>query len=184
MTKGLRAADCDFLGIDSFRTCLVPHCDQSYAASLTFPYENNVQQQKLFKLTFSGDTVPCKQLVHLGQDSTLLIHEATFPENMRSVATTSKHSTVSQAIQQAQQMNAEHTILTHFSGRSEVPLALDADLPATVGVAFDFMQVCYDDLPRLNGLIPKYREAFRQRTENTEMHEFCEQLEDKSDLFK
>lgn len=166
--KGLRAADCNYLGVESFRTCYVPHCDQSFAASLTFSYEDTEQQRKSFKLTYSGDTIPCKQLVDLGHASTLLIHEATYPDEMQHLAKKSMHSTVSQAIQQAQQMCAEYTILTHFIGRTEEPFAVHAQLPDRVGVAFDFMSVCPDDLPRLGSFLPKYKEAFRKQTEPVE----------------
>lgn len=162
----MHEADCNYLGIKSFRTCFVPHCNQSYAASLTFPYENLEQQQKLFKLTYSGDTMPSKQLIKLGHNSTLLIHEATFADRMRSLAKDSQHSTVSQAIQQAQEMCAEYTILTHFSGRKDSPFVLCNELPERFGVAFDFMQVSPNDLPRLSDIISEYQIAFQKKTES------------------
>lgn len=120
------------------------------------------QQQQRFKLTYSGDTPPCKRIIELGQDSTLLIHEATFQDELHERAKSTNHSTVSDAIHQGQLMNAKYTILTHFSGRYCILPVLPQNLPNNVGIAFDNMQVSCDDLPRLNGLIPFYQEAFPQ----------------------
>lgn len=33
------------------------------------------------KIVFSGDTMPCEQLVNYGMDATLLVHEATFADD-------------------------------------------------------------------------------------------------------
>lgn len=129
------------------------------------------QQQQRFKLTFSGDTVPCKELIELGRDSTLLIHEATFQDELHERAKLTNHSTVSGAINQGQLMNAKYTILTHFSKRYAILPVLPQNLPNNVGIAFDNMQVGCNDLARLNGLIPLYEKAFPQdvkrlRTQN------------------
>lgn len=165
--QDLLPVDCDYLEINSFRTCSVRHIQNACAASLTFPYKNNESTPDTFKLTFSGDTRPCEAILHLGHDSTLLIHEATFENELYKIANKSMHSTVCEAVQQGQRMNAQHTILTHFSGRYDILPNLD-DLPVNVGIAFDNMQVGYDDLARLNGLIPKYKEAFPQAVKRNE----------------
>lgn len=118
------------------------------------------QQQQRFKLTYSGDSKPCQEMIDLGRDSTLLIHEATFQDELHERAEATNHSTVSDAIKQAQLMNAKYTILTHFSGRYCILPVLPNYLPNNVGIAFDNMQVSCDDLPRLNNLIPLYQKAF------------------------
>ena len=52
-----------------------------------------------WKLTFSGDTKPCENLVKMGQNSDLLIHEATMEDGWETEAEKKRHSTTSQAIQ-------------------------------------------------------------------------------------
>ena len=52
-----------------------------------------------WKLTFSGDTRPCEELVKLGMNSDLLIHEATMEDGWEDEANAKRHSTTSQAIQ-------------------------------------------------------------------------------------
>lgn len=52
-----------------------------------------------------------------GTDASLLIHEATFDDDMEQDARSKRHSTVGQALDVARRMNAAHVILTHFSQR-------------------------------------------------------------------
>lgn len=120
----------------------------------------------MFKLTYSGDTQSSDELVRLAQNSSLLIHEATFQDDLEEMATQKRHSTISQAILQAQKSNAEYTILTHFSARYQNIPYINGDLPDRIGIAFDFMRVTVDDLPRLNSLYPKYRNIFRTDIED------------------
>ena len=46
----------------------------------------------------SGDTMPCENLLKIGQDSDLLIHEATMEDGMEQEAMEKTHSTMSQVI--------------------------------------------------------------------------------------
>ncbi|KAL8720582.1 MAG: hypothetical protein Q9225_002571 [Loekoesia sp. 1 TL-2023] len=57
------------------------------------------------------------QFVRIGQGSTVLVHEATFNDDMQGDAEAKKHSTMSEAIGVAQAMGAKRLILTHFSQR-------------------------------------------------------------------
>lgn len=80
----------------------------------------------------------------IGQNSTLLIHEATMEDELAEEARTKMHSTTSQAIQMGRQMCAKYTVLTHFSQRYARLPRLSAHIlhdNASVGVAFDNMQV-------------------------------------------
>lgn len=138
------------------------HCLKSYAASITFPYEKGGKRET-FKLTYSGDAIPCDEIIKLGRDSTLLIHEATFMDDKRELASKSSHSTVNQAIEQGKLMNAEYIILTHFCYTYGTMLPLKKRLPENVGIAFDYMHVTYNDLHRMSSLIPSYSETFGQR---------------------
>lgn len=153
-----RTAD---LGVNYVSTCSVVHCPNAFG--ITFE-TNDVFP---FKLTYSGDTAPCDQLVQLGMNSTLLIHEATMEENARDMLErhpSLKHCTPSQAIDQGVKMNAKYTILTHFSRRN-------ANMPITgldvkennVGVAFDNMEVTRSDLKHLHLLHPTLETMFSHK---------------------
>jgi len=69
------------------------------------------------KIVYSGDTGPCENLVKLGKDADVLIHEATFSSDLEDVAREKKHSTSIDAANIAKEMNAKKLILTHISSR-------------------------------------------------------------------
>lgn len=69
------------------------------------------------KITYSGDTVPCQSLIDLGKNSDVLIHEATFSEELSDIAKEKKHSTAIGAATDAMKMRAKQLILTHISTR-------------------------------------------------------------------
>ncbi|KAJ3084458.1 hypothetical protein HK102_000652 [Quaeritorhiza haematococci] len=66
---------------------------------------------------FSGDARPSTNLIGAGQGASLLIHEATFEEDMVQEAMDKKHSTTREAVEVALGMNARRLLLTHFSQR-------------------------------------------------------------------
>lgn len=76
------------LGISSMVTTYVIHCPNSFGVALT--------TLDGFKLTYSGDTMPSPKLIELGNDSDLLIHEATMEDGMEAEARKKTHSTTSQ----------------------------------------------------------------------------------------
>ena len=96
-------------GLSNLLTTDVYHCRGSLAVSLVFPNG--------FKLSYSGDCRPSLAFAEIGKDSTLLIHEATFQDNMHGSALAKKHSTMSEALDIAHRMNARTLLLTHFSQR-------------------------------------------------------------------
>lgn len=69
------------------------------------------------KITYSGDTAPCDALINIGENSDILIHEATFSKELDHIAKEKKHSTSIDAANMAQKMNAKQLILTHISSR-------------------------------------------------------------------
>ncbi|MHA2183287.1 MAG: ribonuclease Z, partial [Promethearchaeota archaeon] len=69
------------------------------------------------KITFSGDLKPTTSLIDLGKNSDILVHEATFAENLKEIAIEKKHSTSTDAAMDAKEMNAKQLILTHISTR-------------------------------------------------------------------
>lgn len=126
------------------------------------------QLNEKFKLTYSGDTKPCDQLVQLGMNSTLLIHEATMEDELIEDALTKMHSTVSQAIEQSKKMNAKYTILTHFSQRYAKIPRIEQHLVDNVGIAFDNMEVISSDLVFLNILYPAMKKMFPEHWDEME----------------
>lgn len=155
MTGGLSNVRCQQIGVQLLRTCRVPHFNRSYALTM------NTGPNGGFKLTFSSDTPICDDLVALGRNSTLLIHEATYPDKHIEKASSNRHCTLSQAIQQSQKMNAKYTVLTHFSRRhNQIPL-IDREKYPNIGIAFDFMELTEKDLPSLSRLNEKYQQLFQ-----------------------
>ncbi|XP_076036405.1 ribonuclease Z [Oratosquilla oratoria] len=137
---------CHTLDMKAVDMTYVEHCPNSFGVALT--HTNG------WKVVYSGDTMPCKGLVDIGQDCDLLIHEATMEDELLEDALIKTHSTTSQAIQIGVEMKAKHIILTHFSQRyAKVPLLSDT-VPANVGIAFDNMKVGLQDLPNLHYLYP------------------------------
>ncbi|XP_013143263.1 PREDICTED: ribonuclease Z, mitochondrial isoform X2 [Papilio polytes] len=132
------------IGVQHIRTCLVSHCPNAFGVAIDVDGHH--------KITYSGDTIPCKELITIGQNSTLLIHEATMEDELAEEARTKMHSTTSQAIQMGRQMCAKYTVLTHFSQRYARLPRLSAHIlhdNASVGVAFDNMQIRMKDLELL-----------------------------------
>lgn len=131
----------------------VQHCHDAYAISILFANK--------FKLVYSGDTEPCQALVRDGQGADLLIHEATFDPEMTQDARKKKHSTITEAIDIATQMNAKRTILTHFSQRyPKFPKGLpdkgDGHGPS-LSVAFDGFCVPWSLLDDFHEFTPYFR---------------------------
>lgn len=105
LVSKLRAAT----GLADLRATRVPHCRGAMAVSLVFPDG--------FQLSYSGDCRPSKSFCEIGRGSTVLIHEATFQDDMQGSAIAKRHSTVSEALEVGRQMGARTILLTHFSQR-------------------------------------------------------------------
>ncbi|HSO25498.1 MAG TPA: ribonuclease Z, partial [Methanobacteriaceae archaeon] len=73
--------------------------------------------RKGLKITYSGDTRPCEDLVDLAADSDILIHESTFGDKDQTKAVENWHSTAKEAAQIAKKARAKKLILTHISTR-------------------------------------------------------------------
>lgn len=154
------------MGIKSISTCLVRHCPFAYGIAIHF---NNPQDPSdLIKITYSGDTAPCDELVNLGNNSTLLLHEATMEDELVEEARRKRHSTVSEAIEQGRKMNAKYTILTHFSQRYAKIPRINTALAENVGVAFDNMEVTISELNLLHLMYPTLKILFSEHFEEME----------------
>lgn len=120
------------------------------------------ENQEEFKLTFSGDAIPCDELTELGMDSSLLIHEATLEDTLSQSAAMKMHSTITQAIEHSRKMNAKHTLLTHFSQRYRVlPPIKDELMEGNIGIALDNMEVTPTDLCKLSNLYQQLKETYK-----------------------
>ncbi|XP_063070026.1 zinc phosphodiesterase ELAC protein 2 [Engraulis encrasicolus] len=143
-----------------FQTCLVRHCKNAFACSLT--------HQSGWQVVFSGDTMPCNDLARMGTNATLLIHEATLEDGMEEEAAEKRHSTTSQAIEIGMKMNAEFIMLNHFSQRyAKIPY-FSADANEKVGIAYDHMRIRFGDFQVLPRLIPPLKALFAEDLEEME----------------
>ncbi|KAI5856283.1 beta-lactamase-like protein [Tricharina praecox] len=89
------------------------HCLSSFTATFTIP----LPPSPPFILSYSGDTRPTAAFAAMGQGSTVLVHEATFGDDMAAQARAKKHSTVGEALGVAAEMGAKVAVLSHFSQR-------------------------------------------------------------------
>ncbi|EEP78058.1 predicted protein [Uncinocarpus reesii 1704] len=96
-------------GLKSIFTVPVSHCQGAKAVSFTFPSG--------LKVSYSGDCRPSEAFTRIGRDSTVLLHEATFEDDMISDALSKRHSTLSEALMVGKEMRAKMVVLTHFSQR-------------------------------------------------------------------
>ncbi|KAF7700574.1 Ribonuclease Z 1 [Cucumispora dikerogammari] len=70
-----------------------------------------------FKLSFSGDCRPSEEFAKMATNSDIMIHEATFNDDMQEDAIRTKHSTYSEALNVFKQSKSRKLFLTHFSQR-------------------------------------------------------------------
>ena len=166
------------LGLRRLVSVPVVHCAQSFALVLeSEPKEKErADAEDGWKAVYSGDTRPCAALAEAARDATLLIHEATFEDDLAEDAVKKRHSTTSEAIQLGVDANCYRVILTHFSQRYPKAPVFDGvigaaktkneDVSDRVGVAFDLMRVDFAALPRLPKLMPAVRALFPDPVED------------------
>ncbi|XP_069785613.1 zinc phosphodiesterase ELAC protein 2 [Narcine bancroftii] len=148
------------LDLEKFETCAVRHCRNAFACVL--------QHKSGWRIVYSGDTMPCPKLIHIGQNANLLIHEATLEDGLEEEAVEKTHSTTSQAIDVGMKMNAEFIMLNHFSQRyAKIPL-FSTDFNEKVGIAFDHMRIRFSDFQVVPKLIPSLKTLFADDIEEME----------------
>ena len=102
------------------------------------------------KVVYTGDTRPVEKFVEFAENADLLIHDATFDDELAERAHEDGHSTASQAADTAKKAGAKRLVLTHISARYKKPdLLLEQakkNFPK-VDVAEDFMKI---ELPLSN----------------------------------
>eukprot|EP00899_Mesostigma_viride_P020766 jgi/Mesvir1/28691/Mv11183-RA.1 len=121
-----------------------------------------------WKIALSGDTRPCPKLVERSRGATVLIHEATFENDMPEEALAKKHSMTREAIESGVAAGAWRTILTHFSQRYPKIPVVDEHYTAHTGIAFDLMTVNLGDLWLLPELLPPLQLMFAEEQEPSE----------------
>jgi ribonuclease Z len=144
-------------GLKHIRACHVSHCNGALAVVFNFPNG--------FKVAYSGDCRPSREFAKIGQGATLLIHEATFDDELQGDAIAKKHSTTSEAIEVGRQMNARRILLTHFSQRyQKIPVMENRDgKDQVVIVAFDYMRVKIGDIAKVEVFKPALMKLFEEK---------------------
>jgi ribonuclease Z len=96
------------------------------------------------KIVYSGDTRPSMKLVKLAANADLLIHEATFDEELKDKARIEGHSTIVDAAEIAKLANVSKLVVTHISARySETEPLLEhaRKIFSNTVIAEDFMEI-------------------------------------------
>lgn len=134
-------------GLSDLLTAPVHHCRGALAGSFVFPNG--------FKFSYSGDCRPSQRFAEIGHRSSILIHEATFQDEMHGSAIAKKHSTTAEALEVGRRMEARTILLTHFSQRYQKAALVDTRFGTTkneMGMLSHAEQLDYedvDDIPRL-----------------------------------
>ena len=76
------------------------------------------------KIVYVTDTRPARQTVTNAKNADLIIHEASYMDSERNLASSRKHSTAKEAAQIAKKAGARKLVLTHISARYKDPQAL------------------------------------------------------------
>ncbi len=96
------------------------------------------------KITYTGDTRPSEDLIRFSKNTDLLIHEATFDDELWERALEDGHSTPTQAAETTKKAKAKRLILTHISSRYKDPSPLLEQARKVfphVDMAEDFMKI-------------------------------------------
>ena len=96
------------------------------------------------KITYSGDTIPCEEMIEFARDSTILIHESTYIDEDADKAEENFHSTSPDAARIAKASNSKELILTHFSTRytkTDELLKQAKEIFENTKLAKDFMKI-------------------------------------------
>ena len=144
------------IGLDCIQSCAVHH--QAGAQAVVFHFPNG------FKVAYSGDCRPSEEFAKLGQGATLLIHEATFDDELQRDAIAKKHSTTSEAIEVGRKMGARRILLTHFSQRyQKIPVMENREgKDQVVIVAFDCMRVKIGDMAKMEAFKPALMKLYEE----------------------
>lgn len=155
---------CKALGLSEVQTAKANHCIG--ASTCAFTWKDG------FKFAYSGDTRPTQEFVRIGQGSTVVLHEATFDDELRAEAIAKKHCTTSEAIKAGMDMGAKALMLTHFSQRYPKLPVIAAEghggQKMKVALAFDMMRMKVGEFGRFEKFIPALRELYKDEGDEEE----------------
>ncbi|KAG0198567.1 Zinc phosphodiesterase ELAC protein 2 [Mortierella sp. GBA30] len=148
-------------GFEDISTVDVIHCPWSYGISMT--------HREGWKVVYSGDTRPCENMVKAGEGATVLLHEATFEDDMQDFALKKRHSTTQEAIMVGEGMEAKFTLLTHFSQRyPKIPRFDSEDKSTVIGICFDLMSVRLGEISRLSKFLPALQVLYSPQSDEAQ----------------
>ncbi|XP_039125249.1 tRNase Z TRZ3, mitochondrial-like isoform X1 [Dioscorea cayenensis subsp. rotundata] len=150
-------------GLETSYSVPVVHCPHAFGIVLKAAVRINNMGKSIpgWKFVYSGDTRPCQALIDASHDATVLIHEATFEDNLEDEAIAKNHSTTKEAIKVGTSAGAYRVILTHFSQRYPKFPVFDERHMRNTCIAFDLMSVNVADLPVLPKVLPYLKVLFR-----------------------
>lgn len=108
-----------------------------------------------WRIAFSGDRTHADDFTELAGTCDLLIHEASFTDELIDTAREKRHSTIGQALETGTEMNAKYIILTHFSQRYPKLPVFSNKAFENVAFAFDYLYTTYESLPELCSVCPQ-----------------------------
>jgi len=148
------------LKLKNWDTAPALHCQSSFTTALTF--------ESGFKLAYSGDTRPTTSFVSIGNGATLLIHEATFDDELIAEAVAKKHSTIGEAIRAGRDMCARKIALVHFSQRYPKAPRFEAADAGDVVYGFDYMRFRVGEVNRFVRLVKGLAEVYNDEARDTD----------------
>lgn len=137
----------------TLKACRAFHCEYAYSVSMKIGD---------IAVAYSGDTRPNEFFAtRVGKNCDVLIHEATHDDELLEEAKLKKHSTIGEALEVSNQMNAKNVILTHFSQRYPKAPELQAQNQAAhVAVGFDGMHLTLSQIPGQQNHIRPIQDMF------------------------
>ena len=110
--------------------------------------------------------------MEIGKGATLLLHEATFDDELGAEARGKRHCTTSEALGAGKEMGARTVVLTHFSQRyPKLPVINGGGEEGEKGggmevaLAFDGMRMRVGEIGRFRNFVPALRELYEERDE-------------------
>ncbi|VDI35235.1 zinc phosphodiesterase ELAC protein 1-like [Mytilus galloprovincialis] len=89
------------------------------------------------KVIICGDTCWSEELLKVGQNADILVHEATLQNSCKDTAIQNGHSTPDMAADIAQRLNVKKLVLTHYSQRYKPINCTDTENQETVQILYD-----------------------------------------------
>ena len=99
------------------------------------------------KVIYSGDTMPCEDMIEFAKNADVLIHEATYTSSHKERSILTMHTTAEDAAKIAKKSNAKILVLTHFSARYADTSALIDEARKIFPATFIANDLEYLDIP-------------------------------------